>query len=143
MSIDVDLRDPCTFLEDVTVEIRSWPAPLELGIGVTAYIHPGVVVAAVSDGAVVYLAPGARIEDLAPGALEAGAVTVTSWTTYPHLPQGRDVTVMADPTPGRTLTSTVAATPCKVSDPLRAHAEAATRRPDRPHNTASPKGSIA
>jgi len=143
VSIDVDLRDPCTFLEDVTVEIRSWPAPLELGIGVTAYVHPDVIIAAVSDGAVVYLAAGARIEDLAPGALEAGTITVTSWTTYPHLPQGVDVTVMANPAPGMTGTSTVAATPCKVSDPLRAHAEAATRRPGRSHGTASPKESIA
>ncbi len=125
-------EDPVTVLEDVIVEVRSWATPLELGLGVTAYVHPGVVITAVSDGAIVHLAPGAHIEDLDSGALESAAVTVTPWTAYPQIPPGLPVSVLqatrADELVGR-FVSAVVATPCTVRDLLRAHAEATTAGP--------------
>jgi|APEBP8051072661_1049379.scaffolds.fasta_scaffold02029_5 hypothetical protein len=74
-------RDTVEDLEilDETVEVLDWPAVVRLGLGAIGYIHPGNVVD-VTDGATAYLAPGAHLEEIRPGALERGDITVVPWT---------------------------------------------------------------
>lgn len=82
-------------IEDDTVEIHPSDMIVELGLGATAYVHPGAVVD-ITSGAVAYLAPGAQLHEDRPGALERADYTVTAWVTYPHSPATRSV-----PTSGR------------------------------------------
>ena len=65
-------------VEDAEVEVRAYPGVVRAGIGSTVWAHPGVVVDA-EDGAVVYLAPRACLEEWRPGALERGAVQIIPW----------------------------------------------------------------
>lgn len=65
-------------IEDAEVEVRAYPGVVRAGLGATVWAHPGVVVDA-EDGAVVYLAPGASLEEWRPGALERGTVQILRW----------------------------------------------------------------
>lgn len=65
-------------IEDAEVEVRAYPGVVRAGLGATVWAHPGVVVDA-EDGAVVYLAPGASLEEWRPGALERGTVHIITW----------------------------------------------------------------
>lgn len=65
-------------VEDAEVEVRAYPGVVRAGIGATVWAHPGVTVDAV-DGAVVYLAPGASLEESRSGAVERVDISVISW----------------------------------------------------------------
>ena len=65
-------------VEDAEVEVRAFPGVVRAGLGATVWARPGVVVDVV-DGAVVFLAKGASLEECRPGALERGEVSVILW----------------------------------------------------------------
>ena len=75
---DRDLVDDL-LVEDEEVEVRAYPGVVRAGMGATVWAHAGVVVDA-EDGAVVYLAPLARLEEWRPGALDRGTVQIIPWT---------------------------------------------------------------
>lgn len=66
-------------LEDVTLEITSATTPFVVGLGATAYLHPGVHALAVVDGGAALLAPGAVVDEVDPEHLSAGRITVADW----------------------------------------------------------------
>lgn len=73
-------------LEDVTLEITSATAPFVVGLGATAYLHPGVHALAVVDGGAALLAPGALVDEVDQEHLGAGRITVADW---PRAGEGR------------------------------------------------------
>lgn len=66
-------------LEDVTLEITSATSPFVVGLGATAYLHPGVHALAVVDGGSALLAPGAVVDEIDQEHLSAGRITVADW----------------------------------------------------------------
>lgn len=72
-------------LEDVVVEIRQSDAPIVVGLGAVAYLHPGVTVARVTIGGSVYLCEGAAVEDTDEIAIARGEITIARW----RIPQSK------------------------------------------------------
>lgn len=87
---------PGLLVEDEIVELRGYPGLVELGVGATGYVHPGVAVV-LQPGATAYLAPGADVLDVPPGAVEGCWVTIARWRDYPCLPSA--VAVVCDAPP--------------------------------------------
>ena len=77
-------------VEDAEVEVRAYPGVVRAGLGATVWAHPGVVVDA-EDGAVVYLAPRAYLEEWRPGALERGSVQIIPWEPPDYGPTADNV----------------------------------------------------
>ena len=82
--LDCELVDDL-LVEDAEVEVRAFPGVVRAGLGATVWAHPGVVVDA-EDGATVYLATGASLEEWRPGALERGTVSIIPWDPDPQTP---------------------------------------------------------
>lgn len=86
--VDVQLDDPHTttevYAEDYSIEIVRYAGVVRCGLGTRAWVHPGNVVDA-TDGAVVYLAPGARLEEPREAELTRGEITVCPWTHWPDI----------------------------------------------------------
>lgn len=72
-------------LEDAVLEIRRVTAPIVVGLGAVAYLHPGVTVARVTIGGSVYLCKGAGVEDIDEMALARGEITIARW----HIPESK------------------------------------------------------
>lgn len=72
-------------LEDVVLEIRQTGAPVVVGLGAVAYLHPGATVARVTIGGAVYLGEGATVEDTDETALARGEITIARW----HIPESK------------------------------------------------------
>ncbi|MDN5746820.1 MAG: hypothetical protein L0H31_17140 [Nocardioidaceae bacterium] len=72
-------------LEDVVLEIRQTNAPIVVGLGAVAYLHPGATVARVTIGGSVYLCEGATVEDADEVALARGEITIARW----HIPESK------------------------------------------------------
>lgn len=77
-----DLEVDELLLEDITLEIHSAQTPFVVGLGATAYLHPGVRAGSVVDGGAAVLADGAGVDDIDELALAQGRITIAPWVEH-------------------------------------------------------------